>query len=212
MQVGETRANSSLNFYKRYLEKEFVQMKKWALGLLVLAATAGAAAPSFAEYSSDRADSQEIRLNGKVFHGNWAFIDDRVYVSVDAFARQMGLPHNHNALNWQLSEGGKGNPYSLGVDVSNSKVPTVRFAGTTMVDLQKACAALKVPYHHDFDSGTYEAGTPFVHSYAKGSYYRQQMRRDARNVANPDDDNNTSWTKDRHPEERPSDKRNDLEH
>ena len=184
-------------------------MKKWALGLLVLATTVGTAAPSFAEYSSDRADGQEIRLNGKVYQGNWAFIDDRIYVSVDAFARQMGLPHNHNALNWQLSEGGKGNPYSLGVDVSNSKVPTVRFAGTTMVDLRKACSALKIAFHHDFTSGTYDVGTPYANSYAKGSYYRKQMRRDSEMLMNSDDDD-TKWTKDRHPEERPSDTRNDT--
>ena len=154
-------------------------MKKMILGLVMMAA---AAAPSFADRTAGPgytgAENHHILVNGRLYQGTWTFVGDKPYVNVDSFGKLLEYPHQHNALAWQLSEtaGPKGNPFQLQVDSGATKLPTVRFAGTTMVDLEKAAAALKLPYHYNFTAGRIEVGTPYHYEYVVGSFYRRLHR------------------------------------
>ena len=153
-------------------------MKKFATAILI-GATLMAAAISPSQAAVTRPNSM-IRVNGRIFEGGWALIGDRPYVNVDSFAKAVGLPHQHNAKYWYLAkEGtGKGSPYQLQVESGSTKIPTVRYAGATMVDLQSACTALKIPYHRDYD-GYFEVGN-YRENYMKGSHYRAEGNRNSR--------------------------------
>jgi hypothetical protein len=176
-------------------------MKKWALGLVLIAASV---APAFAALGGH--SDVEIRVYGEIYRGNWDYVGDRIYVNVDA-------PHIHDALNWQLVKGGKGNPYQLSVDANKSKLPTIRHGGITMVDLEKACDVLKVPYHKDYATGTVDVGSPWAKEYVIGSYYRHTMHSEGkpygstRQVGYEEDQSSwskTHWNTDHHEEVNPT--------
>ena len=171
-------------------------MKKWTLGLVLMAASV---APAFAALGGP--DNLEIRVNGAIYTGSWAYVGDRVYVNVDAFGRFLAVPHRHNVLNWQLSDGGKGNPLQLSVDGNKTKIPAVRFGGTTMVDMEKACKALKVAFHRDLDTQTYDIGSPWAKEYVVGSYFRRMNHRYGRpygsSVQQGHGEDGASWTRDK---------------
>lgn len=139
-------------------------MRKSLLGLLAVVALA---APSFAD---------GLMINGKPFEGTWTRVGGRVYVNVDSLTNALKLPHQHNVLNWQLSEKtAKGNPYQLSVNSGGQALPTVRFGGATMVDVISAANALKLPVHHDFSSKTLEIGRPYMGQSYRGEYYRENF-------------------------------------
>ncbi len=128
-----------------------------------------------AEFVDQRPHSDAtINVNGIEFQGKWAIIGERPYVGVESFGKALGLPRIHNAKGWQLAEKPMGtlNPLELVVKGPRSKLPTVRHAGVTMVDLLAASDALGLETHHNFYSRTWQIGTPYKGEFLKGAYYR----------------------------------------
>ena len=174
-------------------------MKKWALGLVILASTMS---PAYALLGGANATGDtSIRINGHPYAGTWTYFEDRVYVNVDSLSKALGLPHQHNALNWQVSESnGKGNPFVLSAESGGVKIPAVRIAGATMVDLEKAARALKLHFHRDPDAGVIEVGAPYRSEYVVGGFYRKYNLRAGSyqgttdgNVYQNDDRSYTKW-------------------
>lgn len=115
-----------------------------------------------------------IQVNGTNFEGKWAIIGERPYVGVESFAKALGLPRIHNVKDWQLAQSPSGpvNPLELVVRGPKSKLPTVRHAGATMVDLKAACADLDIPLHYNFYSRVWQVGSPYKGEFLKGAWYR----------------------------------------
>lgn len=119
-------------------------------------------------------DALKIRIDGLIYEGTWAMIGDRPYVNVESFGKALGLPRVHNVKNWYLGEEGKpkGSPFQLAVETAKGTLPTVRFAGATMVELPAALRALGIPYHYDTAARTFEVGDPYMGEYMIGAWYR----------------------------------------
>ncbi len=117
---------------------------------------------------------QQIRIDGTVFEGRWAYIGDRPYVNVESFGKALGLPRRHNVKNWYLSSQGapKGSPFQMQVESVTGKLPTVRNGGATFVDLEAACKAMQIPFHYDFYDMVYEVGDAYKGQYMIGAWQR----------------------------------------
>ncbi len=136
-------------------------MKKFIISVIAAAAVMS---PAFAE---------QIMIHGMPFQGTSTVINGRTYVNVDSLTKALKLPHQHNVLNWQLSQKtSKGSATQLSVDSTGAKLPTVRFGGATMVDLQSAAKALKLPVHRDLEGGSIQVGRPFVGESAIGCRHK----------------------------------------
>lgn len=117
---------------------------------------------------------QQIRIDGIIYEGRWAYIGDRPYVNVESFGKALGLPRRHNVKNWYLSSQGspKGSPFQMQVESCTGKLPTVRNGGATFVDLQSACQAMEIPFHYDFYNKYYEIGDAYHGQYMIGAWQR----------------------------------------
>ncbi len=154
-------------------------MKKWVLLGAAAAALMGAtAAPSLADSGNMIMRSPvTIKVEGVTYEGVWAFVGERPYVGVESFGNAMGYPRVHNVKGWSLNPPGAPrstsiNPLVLAVEAAGQQIPTSRFAGATMVDLQAACNALDIPYHYDFGRRTFEVDSPYRGEIMKGALYR----------------------------------------
>lgn len=154
-------------------------MKKWVLLGAAAAALMGAtAAPSQADSGNMIMRSPvTIKVEGVTYEGVWAFVGERPYVGVESFGNAMGYPRVHNVKGWSLNPPGAPrsssiNPLVLAVEAAGQQVPTTRFAGATMVDLQATCDALDIPYHYDFSRRTFEVDSPYRGEIMKGALYR----------------------------------------
>lgn len=150
-------------------------MKKLATALLVGAALFGAA-----NASVKRPDGV-IRIDGKVYEGSWAYVGDRPYVNVESFIKTVDVPRNHNTKYWYVSKDGKGNgsPFDLQVEAGTAKIPTARVGGATMMDLEAACRALKLPFHRDLRDHVFEVGQRYRDHYMHGAHMRNWNARNA---------------------------------
>lgn len=154
-------------------------MKKWVLLGAAAAVMFGAtAAPSQADSGNMIMRSPvKIKVEGIPYEGVWAFVGDRPYVGVESFGNAMGYPRVHNVKGWSLNPPGAPrstsiNPLVLAVEAAGQQIPTTRFAGATMVDLQTACDTLHIPYHYDFSARTFEVDSPYRGEIMKGALYR----------------------------------------
>jgi hypothetical protein len=126
-------------------------------GLLGLGMVVGTSQPGSARTSMMTTANKSIMINGHLFEGRWAYVEDRPFVSVSAFEHALGLPHRHDTRNWYLGAEGAphGNVLQPGVESAAGKLPSVSYGGTMMVDLRAACKALHLRCHEDFETGTY---------------------------------------------------------
>lgn len=154
-------------------------MKKWVLLGAAAAALIGAtAAPSQADSGNMIMRSPvTIKVEGVTFEGVWAMVGERPYVGVESFGNAMGYPRVHNVKGYALNPPGTPrstsvNPLVLAVEANGKQVPTTRFAGATMCDLQSTCKALDIPYHYDFSTRTFEVDSPYRGEIMKGALYR----------------------------------------
>ena len=154
-------------------------MKKWVLLGAAAAALMGAsAAPSLADSGNMIMRSPvTIKVEGVTYEGVWAFVGERPYVGVESFGNAMGYPRVHNVKGWSLNPPGAPrsssiNPLVLAVEAAGQQIPTSRFAGATMIDLQTACNALDIPYHYDFERRTFEVDSPYRGEIMRGALYR----------------------------------------
>ncbi len=117
---------------------------------------------------------QEIRVDGRLYQGRWAYIGDRPYVNVESFGKILGVPRRHNVKNWYLGSQGnpKGSPFQMAVETGNVKVPTVRYGGATFVDLMAACEAMDIPVHIMPYNKMYEVGDAYAGKYMNGAWKR----------------------------------------
>lgn len=151
-------------------------MKRAVLLLLAVALLlGGTAAPSAARVDND---AVQIMINGVRYDGEWAYIGGRPYVGVESFGKSLGFPREHNVKGWCLNPPPPPasqcnvSPFELAVQAKGKALPTVRFAGVTMVDLRTALEALDIPFHYRFYDRTYSVGNPYYGEYMKGAYYR----------------------------------------
>jgi hypothetical protein len=136
-------------------------MKKFIISVIAAAAVM---TPAFAD---------QIYVNGAPFEGTSTVINGRTYVNIDSLSKALKLPHQHNVLNWQLSEKTvKGSPLQMSVDSNGKKLPTARFGGATMVDLISAANSLKLPVHRDLDAKSIAIGRPFIGQSAIGCKHK----------------------------------------
>lgn len=117
---------------------------------------------------------QEIRVDGRLYEGTWAYIGDRPYVNVESFGKALGVPRRHNVKNWYLgSEGNpKGSPFQLAVESGNKKIPSIRYGGATYVDMMAACKAMDIPVHIMPHTKMYQVGSPYAGEYMIGAWQR----------------------------------------
>ncbi|GMU56923.1 MAG: hypothetical protein AMXMBFR33_60690 [Candidatus Xenobia bacterium] len=153
-------------------------MKKWVLlGAAAMALVGAAAAPSQADTGNMIMRTPvTIKVEGITYEGVWAFVGERPYVGVESFGNALGYPRVHNVKGWSLNPPPPRtsgiNPLVLAVEAGGKNIPTTRFGGATMCDLQTACDALDIPYHYDFERRIFEVDSPYRGEIMKGALYR----------------------------------------
>lgn len=151
-------------------------MKKLFLGLATAAllATGGAASADCTGCGYDI----NLNVNGTPFYGNWAMVNDRPYVGVEAFSDAVGLPRSHYYQGWSVAKTPSENisPLEFMVTAGDKQVETIRFGGVTMIDLYKTAEALDLPVHHNFNNKTIQVGDNYYGHELPGAWYRRMSR------------------------------------
>ncbi len=153
-----------------------MRMKKLFLGLATAAllAMGGAATADCTGCEYDL----NLNVNGTPFYGNWALVNDRPFVGVEAFSDAVGLPRSHYYQGWSIGEKPSDNiaPLEFLVRAGDKPVETIRFGGVTMIDLYKTAEALDLPVHHNFNTKTIQVGDRYVGHELPGAWYRRLSR------------------------------------
>ncbi len=120
----------------------------------------------------------KLTVNGNPFYGNWAIVNDRPYVGLEAFSDYVGVPRSHYYKGWSFAKTPSESidPLEHLVTAEGKKVDTIRFGGVTMIDLYRAAEALSIPVHHNFRNKTIQVGSTYSGSDMKGEKYRYLSR------------------------------------